>query len=126
MALSTVMGISCSPSSTAGSLRPLQLRAKRSGLYSDAAAEQGAAQVCGCGRQVPVNTLRKARYVLPIPSASVIYESPSSRRLFSLEHSSVSCSFAGDLSKPVEFRVLETHEKLSAIEAAIAPYIAKE
>jgi phosphotransferase system HPr-like phosphotransfer protein len=34
--------------------------------------------------------------------------------------------FSMDLSKPVEFRVLETHEKLSAIEAAIAPYIAKE
>ena len=34
--------------------------------------------------------------------------------------------FSMDLSKPVEFRVLETHEKLSAIEAAVAPYIAKE
>ncbi len=31
--------------------------------------------------------------------------------------------FSMDLSKPVEFRVLETHDKLSEIEAAIAPYI---
>ncbi len=31
--------------------------------------------------------------------------------------------FSMDLSKPVEFRILETEEKLSEVEAAIAPYI---
>ena len=31
--------------------------------------------------------------------------------------------FSMDLSKPVEFRILETNDKLSEIEAAIAPYI---
>ncbi len=31
--------------------------------------------------------------------------------------------FSMDLSKPVEFRILETNDKLSEIEAVIAPYI---
>ena len=33
--------------------------------------------------------------------------------------------FSMDLSKPVEFRVLENHDRLSEIETAIAPYIAQ-
>lgn len=31
--------------------------------------------------------------------------------------------FSMDLSRPVEFRILETNEQLPEIEAAIAPYI---
>lgn len=33
--------------------------------------------------------------------------------------------FSMDLSKHVEFRILETNDKLQEIEAAIAPYIAQ-
>lgn len=31
--------------------------------------------------------------------------------------------FSMDLSKPVEFRILETNQRISEVEAAIAPYI---
>ncbi|MDE6846767.1 MAG: HPr family phosphocarrier protein [Lachnospiraceae bacterium] len=34
--------------------------------------------------------------------------------------------FSMDLSQQVEFRILETNDKISEIEAAIAPYRAKE
>lgn len=33
--------------------------------------------------------------------------------------------FSMDLSKNVEFRILETNEKISEVEAAIAPYLAQ-
>lgn len=33
--------------------------------------------------------------------------------------------FSMDLSKNVEFRILETNEKISEVEAAIAPYLAR-
>lgn len=33
--------------------------------------------------------------------------------------------FSMDLSKPVEFRVLETNDRLSEVEEAIAPYLAR-
>lgn len=34
--------------------------------------------------------------------------------------------FSMDLSKHVEFRILETSDKISEVEAAIAPYLVKE
>ena len=40
-------------------------------------------------------TCLNALYVLPMPSAKSVYVSPSSRLLFSLEHSSVSPAVAG-------------------------------
>lgn len=33
--------------------------------------------------------------------------------------------FSMDLSKNVEFRILETNDKISEVEAAIAPYLAR-
>ncbi len=34
--------------------------------------------------------------------------------------------FSMDLSKPVEFRILETNDKISEVEKAIAPYLVQE
>lgn len=34
--------------------------------------------------------------------------------------------FSMDLSKHVEFRILETNDKISEVEAAIAPYLVQE
>lgn len=34
--------------------------------------------------------------------------------------------FSMDLSKNVEFRILETNDKISEVESAIAPYLAQE
>ena len=34
--------------------------------------------------------------------------------------------FSMDLSKNVEFRILETNDKISEVEAAIAPYLTQE
>lgn len=34
--------------------------------------------------------------------------------------------FSMDLSKDVEFRILETNDRLQEVEAAIAPYLAKQ
>lgn len=34
--------------------------------------------------------------------------------------------FSMDLSKNVEFRILETNDKISEVEAAIAPYLAQQ
>lgn len=34
--------------------------------------------------------------------------------------------FSMDLSQNVEFRILETNDKISEVEAAIAPYLAQE
>ena len=34
--------------------------------------------------------------------------------------------FSMDLSRNVEFRILETNDKIAEVEAAIAPYLAKE
>ena len=67
---------------------------------------------------------RVKRFVKTIEGFEGYFDLATGR--YVIDAKSIMGIFSMDLSKPVEFRVLETHEKLSAIEAAIAPYIAKE
>jgi len=75
--------------------------------------------------RISLNSIDKVKsFVNDLTKFDVDFDLVSGR--YVIDAKSIMGIFSMDLSKPVEFRVLETHEKLSAIEAAIAPYIAKE
>ena len=74
--------------------------------------------------QISLNSIDKVKsFVNAITQFDYDFDLISGR--YVIDAKSIMGIFSMDLSKPVEFRVLETHEKLSQIEDAIAPYIVK-
>ena len=74
--------------------------------------------------QISLNSIEKVKsFVNVITQFDNDFDLVSGR--YVIDAKSIMGIFSMDLSKPVEFRVLENHDRLSEIETAIAPYIAQ-
>ena len=62
-----------------------------------------------------VNDISKFNFDFDLVSGRYVIDAKSIMGIFSM-----------DLSKHVEFRILETNDKISEVEAAIAPYLVQE
>lgn len=72
-----------------------------------------------------LNSIEKVKgFVTAIEGYEGYFDIVSGR--YVVDAKSIMGIFSMDLSKNVEFRILETNDKISEVESAIAPYLARE
>ncbi len=72
-----------------------------------------------------LNSIERVKgFVNAIESFEGYFDLASGR--YVIDAKSIMGIFSMDLSKHVEFRILETNDKISEVEAAIAPYLVQE
>ncbi len=71
-----------------------------------------------------LNSIQKVKgFVTAIEAFDGYFDLATGR--YVIDAKSIMGIFSMDLSKPVEFRILETDDKISEVEAAIAPYMVR-
>ena len=72
-----------------------------------------------------LNSIERVKgFVIAIEGFEGYFDLASGR--YVVDAKSIMGIFSMDLSRHVEFRILETNDKISEIEAAIAPYLAQD